>query len=229
MTDNLKKNVLAIDTSSSELKLGLSFGGDRMVKSCERVEKSHGRLVIKKIGELFQSAGLNKAELQAIVVCTGPGSFTGLRIGLAAAKGMAVALNIPVAGVNLFEVAAYKLRSLNRKVKIIIGLNRDECFVAPVESGSYEESAVSVVAYGDLLRVVGEDWVAGIRIDLSTSFPQLDSVDVSKQLDYDASDLLELGVGKLASGLSDDLAQLEPLYLQKSQAELRFERRQRKQ
>lgn len=229
MTDNLKNNVLAIDTSSSELRLGLSFGGDRMVKSCERVEKSHGRFIIKKIGELFQSAGLNKDELQAIVVCTGPGSFTGLRIGLAAAKGMAVALNIPVVGVNLFEVAAYKLRSLNRKVKIIIGLNRDECFVAPVESGSYEESAVSVVAYGDLLRVVGEDWVAGIQIELSTSFPQLDSVDVSKQLDYDASDLLELGVGKLASGLSDDLAQLEPLYLQKSQAELRFERRQRKQ
>jgi len=229
MTDNLKKNVLAIDTSSSELKLGLSFGGDRMVKSCERVEKSHGHLIIKKIGELFQSAGLNKDELQAIVVCTGPGSFTGLRIGLAAAKGMAVALNIPVAGVNLFEVAAYKLRSLNRKVQIIIGLNRDECFVAPVESGSYEESAVSVVAYNNLLHVVGEDWVAAIRIDLSTSFPQLGNVDVSKQLDYDTSDLLELGVGKLASGLSDDLAQLEPLYLQKSQAELRFERRQRKQ
>lgn len=229
MTDNLNKNVLAIDTSSSELKLGLSFGGDRMVKSCERVEKSHGRLIIKKIGELLQSAGLNNDELQAIVVCTGPGSFTGLRIGLAAAKGIAVALSIPVASVNLFEVAAYKLRSLNRKVKIIIGLNRDECLVAPVESGSYEESAVAVVAYSDLLRVVGEDWVAAIRIDLSTSFPQLDSVDVSKQLDYDASDLLELGVGKLASGLSDDLAQLEPLYLQKSQAELRFERRQRKQ
>ncbi len=229
MTDNLNKNVLAIDTSSSELKLGLSFGGDRMVKSCERVEKSHGRLIIKKIGELLQSAGLNKDELQAIVVCTGPGSFTGLRIGLAAAKGMAVALDIPVAGVNLFEVAAYKLRSLNRKVKIIIGLNRDECLVAPVESGSYEESAVAVIAYGDLLRVIGEDWVAAIRIDLSTSFPQLGSVDVSKQLDYDASDLLELGVGKLASGLSDDLAQLEPLYLQKSQAELSFERRQRKQ
>jgi tRNA threonylcarbamoyladenosine biosynthesis protein TsaB len=229
MTDILNRNVLAIDTSSSELKLGLSFGGDRIVKSCERVEKSHGRFIIKKIDELFQSSGMNKDELQAIVVCTGPGSFTGLRIGLAAAKGMAVALNIPVAGVNLFEVAAHKLRSQQRKVQIIIGLNRDECLIAPVESGSYDESAVVVVAYSDLRRVVGEDWVAAIQVDLSTSFPQLSNVDVSKQLGYDASDLLELGVGKLASGLSDDLAQLEPLYLQKSQAELRFERRQREQ
>ena len=229
MIDNLKKNVLAIDTSSSELKLGLSFGGDRTAKSCERVEKSHGRFIIKKIGELFQSAGLNKDELQAIVVCTGPGSFTGLRIGLAAAKGMAVALNIPIVGVNLFEVAAYKLRGVNRKVHVIIGLNRDECIVAPVESGSYDESAVLVVAYSRLLHVIGEDSVADIGGEMSRRFPQLSNVDLSGQLDYSASDLLELGVGKLASGLSDDLAQLEPLYLQKSQAELRFERRQRKQ
>jgi tRNA threonylcarbamoyladenosine biosynthesis protein TsaB len=229
MTHDFRKNILAIDTSSSELKLGLSFGGDRIVKSCERMEKSHGRLIIKKIGELFKSAGLNKDELQAIVVCTGPGSFTGLRIGLAAAKGIAVALNIPVAGVNLFEVAVHKLSNLNHKVQVIIGINRDECFVAPIKRGSYDESTVSVVTYGNLPRVVGEDWVACHRTELSASFPQLDNVDVSKQLDYDASDLLELGAGKFASGLSDDLAQLEPLYLQKSLAELRFERRQRKQ
>ncbi len=228
MTDDLIDNVLAIDTSSPQLKLGLSFGRDRMVKSSEEIEKSHGHLIIKKISELFHSAGLNKHDLQAIVVCTGPGSFTGLRIGLAAAKGIAVALNIPVAGVNLFEVGAHKLRGLNRKVHVVIGLNRDECFVAPVENGCYQESAVSVVAYSNLLSLVGEDWVAGLRIELSGLFPQLGKVDASAQLAYDASDLLKLGVGKLTSGRSDDLAHLEPLYLQKSQAELRYEQRQRK-
>ena len=55
--------------------------------SAEEVEKSHGQLIIKKIGELFSSAGFQMESLDGIVVCTGPGSFTGLRIGIATAKG----------------------------------------------------------------------------------------------------------------------------------------------
>ena len=186
-------------------------------------------LLLKKIGELFLSAGLRKDELEAIVACTGPGSFTGLRIGLAAAKGIAVALDLPVVDVNLFEVAAYKLRSANRKVHIVIGLNRDECFIAPIEGGSYDKGTVLIVPYNDLLRTIGQDWVAGIGVDLHTRFPQLGSVDISGQLDYDASELLNLGAHKLAAGITDDLTRLEPLYLQKSQAELRFEQRQQEQ
>ena len=139
MTNPSTINILAIDTSSAELKLGLGFGEDRTVKSCEQIDKSHGRFIIKKIDNLLQSAGLDKNDLQAIVVCTGPGSFTGLRIGLAAAKGMAVAMDIPVVGLSLFEVAAFKLHNLNQRVHVIIGLNRDECFVAPVVGGFFDE------------------------------------------------------------------------------------------
>jgi len=229
MTKDLKNNILAVDTSSPELKLGLSFGEDRIIQSCERVDKSHSRLIIKKIGELFQSAGLHKNELEAIVICTGPGSFTGMRIGLAAAKGMAVALDIPIVGVNLFEVAANILSYVNQKVYVIIGLNRDQCFVAPVEGGSYDKDAISIISYNNLLQTIGRNSVAGLGIDLSKHFPKLNNVNLSQRLEYDASALLHLGAQKLALGLSNDIVQLEPLYLQKSQAEIRFEQRQREQ
>src|SRR5574341_1324197 len=107
--DYSSKNILAIDCATSEMKLGLKFGGDRLVKSAVAAEQSHSAQIIKGIAALMASAKCKVTELDAIVVATGPGSFTGLRIGLACAKGMAVALNIPVVGVSLFEVAGYKL------------------------------------------------------------------------------------------------------------------------
>ena len=225
MTSTEYKNILAIDTSTRCLKLALSYGADRLVKSQEEVEKSHGQLIVKKIDELFQSSGLKVDKLDAIVVCTGPGSFTGLRIGLAVAKGMAVALSIPIAGVNLFAVAAHRLQGVDGKVHVIIPLNRDECFTAVVENGSYDEQSLSIMAYVNLVSIVGHHRVAGIGINLSRQFIQLQQADVSSCLDYDGADLLYLGRRRLSDGSVDDLAQLEPVYVQKTQAELRFEQR----
>ncbi len=225
MTSTDYENILAIDTSTRCLRLALSYGADRLVKSQEEVEKSHGQFIVKKIGELFQSSGLKVDRLDAIVVCTGPGSFTGLRIGLAVAKGMAVALSIPIAGVNLFAVAAHKLSDFEGKVHVVIPLNRDECFTAAVENGSYDEQSLSIMAYANLFSRVGHHRVAGIGIDLSRQFPVLQQIDVSSHLDYDGADLLHLGRRRLSDGSVDDLAQLEPIYVQKSQAELRFEQR----
>ncbi len=221
-------NILAIDTSSSDLKLGLMFGGDRMVKSSNRVEKSHGQQIIKRIGELFQSAGLQTTDLHALVVCTGPGSFTGLRIGLAAAKGMAVALDIPLVGVPLFEIAAYKLRNIKELVYVVLAFNREECFVAPVRQGEVKKEDIALVPYRDLAKVVGDNRIAGMGVDVKALVPEAGSVDMSERLRYDATELLDIGRMKLEEGIRDDIAQLEPLYLRKSQAELRFEQRQRK-
>ena len=106
MTDSTMQNILAIDTATHNLHLGLQYGGDRLIKSTNPLAKSHGQVIFKKIEELFESADLTPSDLHAIVVSIGPGSFTGLRIGLAAAKGIAVAAELPILGVQLFDLAA---------------------------------------------------------------------------------------------------------------------------
>jgi tRNA threonylcarbamoyladenosine biosynthesis protein TsaB len=228
MTDYSEKNILAIDTSTRVLRLGLSFGGDRLVKSSDEVEKSHGQFIIKKIGELVQSAGLEKDDLDAIVGVTGPGSFTGLRIGLAAAKGIAVALNTPVVGVDLFEVAAYKLGEASGPVAVIVPLTRDQYFVAEVVGGAGGASSVTTASAGELTAGFTDRPLAGIGINVSKLFPDLQGVVGGGEIVYDISDVLHLGTTKLTSGHQDDLVSLEPLYLQRSQAEIRFEQRRQK-
>jgi len=225
MMDTANSNILAIDSSSRTLSLGLSFGGDRLVKSEEAAEQSHGQIIMKKIGELFESAGLERTELGAICVCTGPGSFTGLRIGLAAAKGMAVALGIRVAGVSLYELAAYKLRYVDKKVSVIIPLTRDEVFLGEVHRGKLVDERIAVISNRDVGSRIGEGAVAGYQVNLAQRLPELPNEDLSSVAAYDIADLLWLGRLKLSEDVTDDLASLEPLYVQKSQAEINYERR----
>jgi len=237
MNDVSEKILLGIDTSSSMLRLGLTFGSDRLVQSSEKSERSHGQFIIKKIGELFQFASLQPAALEGIVVCVGPGSFTGLRIGLAAAKGMVTALDIPLVTVTVFEIAAFRLRHLKKAVYVVVPLNRDECIIGPIKDGSCAHELVRVIKYTELFEVVGINavatsgvatgGVAAMGFLLHERYPEVPVSDYTDQLDWQAADLLHLGKEKLIKGEIADPATLEPWYLQKSQAEIRFEQRQR--
>lgn len=222
-----ENNILAIDSSGRSLRLGVSFGGDRLVESNELVEQSHGQLIIKKIAELLESAAIGKEDLHGICVCVGPGSFTGLRIGLAAAKGMAVALEIPVVGVSLFEIAASKLRDVDRPVSVLVPLKKDEFFVAEVFGGKQVGDEIEVVSARSLAEYAGGKAVACYHFDLAGIPGGVGGDDLSKRIQYNAGDLVYLGREKFSAGTADDLSLLEPLYVQKSQAEIRFEQRRK--
>ncbi|RKX29205.1 MAG: tRNA (adenosine(37)-N6)-threonylcarbamoyltransferase complex dimerization subunit type 1 TsaB [Candidatus Zixiibacteriota bacterium] len=226
MSENATKVLLSIDTSTKRLLLGLRFGGDRLVQSSEDSERSHGQFIIKKIGELFQSASVQLEELEGIVVCVGPGSFTGLRIGIAAAKGIAMALDIPIVPVSAFEIAAYCLRNLKEVVKVVVPLNREECIVGTVNKGTHDPDKIKIVKYAQLFYMVKNDAVAALGFHLHERFPETPAKDHTEILNYKAADLLYLGIEKILRGEIADTATLEPLYLQKSQAEIRFEQRQ---
>jgi tRNA threonylcarbamoyladenosine biosynthesis protein TsaB len=223
------QNLLAIDTATMHLKLAVDFGGDRMVKSDNRMPKTHGQMIMKKIDDLLQSAGLAKTSLQGIVISLGPGSFTGLRIGLAAAKGMATALEIPMIGISLFDLAAYKLSAVRHPVILFLPHRRDEFFAATIEAGQCPAESIKTVAAADVQKSITGKEVRVIGVDparLATFTGNGSPVSV---LEYDAADFIELGRRRFQSGSVDDPATLEPMYLQKSQAEIKFERRRKNQ
>lgn len=91
---------LAIDTAAPRLQLGLLLGDGRTDISVDEIATGHAELIFGRIGELLERNGLGYADLQRIVTTTGPGSFTGLRIGLSAARGIGLARGIPVVGVS---------------------------------------------------------------------------------------------------------------------------------
>ncbi|MFZ1683405.1 MAG: tRNA (adenosine(37)-N6)-threonylcarbamoyltransferase complex dimerization subunit type 1 TsaB [Candidatus Zixiibacteriota bacterium] len=221
-------NLLAIETSTKRLMLALSFGSDRLIKSNELVDRSHGQVIARHLGNLFESAGLSQSQLNGIIVSTGPGSFTGLRIGLAMAKGMASALKIPVVGISLYDLAAAKLRGAAKEYFAATQVRRDELLFARIVGNQFDPSKVAAVATAQAADYVGASPVIGIELDILNYVPRATLMDGESQLEFDAADLLEIGRARLESGQSDNLATLEPLYLQKSQAEIRFDERQKK-
>lgn len=220
-------NLLAIDSSGPRLKLALSFGGDRLVKSDEDVARSHGQMIVRKIGNLISSAGLKPSELHGIIVSTGPGSFTGLRIGLAVAKGMAVATQVPVVGISLYDLAAFKYQSVAGTIGVVIQVRRDEVLVGHIVSGQFEIGSVKAVPVSELKNHLKGMTAIGVHLDITSLVPGVQTPDYEQgELEIDPADFIYLGRQRLESGHADDIAALEPLYLQKSQAEIRFEQRQ---
>jgi tRNA threonylcarbamoyladenosine biosynthesis protein TsaB len=91
---------LAIDTAAPRLQLGLLLGDGRTDISVDDIATGHAELIFGRIAELLDRNGLGYADLERVVTTTGPGSFTGLRIGLSAARGIGLARHIPVIGVS---------------------------------------------------------------------------------------------------------------------------------
>jgi len=97
--------VLGLDTGSMIARLGLVSGG-RIVASLARPVKSHGADLPAAVDEVLHAAGVKIRELSAIAVGTGPGSFTGLRVGLSYAKGFAAGAGIKIVGISSLDAMA---------------------------------------------------------------------------------------------------------------------------
>lgn len=99
-------NLLAFETATERMSLALEFNGRVWVEEMEN-DAVHSKVLLPKLEKLLADAGANFPDLEGLVVGTGPGSFTSLRIGLAVAQGLSLAHQIPIYPVSsLLNIAA---------------------------------------------------------------------------------------------------------------------------
>ncbi|HEY8388290.1 MAG TPA: tRNA (adenosine(37)-N6)-threonylcarbamoyltransferase complex dimerization subunit type 1 TsaB [Parasegetibacter sp.] len=99
--------ILNINTAESAAELSIARDGKILESVINLQQKDHASFIQPAISELLQKCGLNIKELKAVAVSNGPGSYTGLRVGLATAKGLCYALNIPLITLNTLSVMAH--------------------------------------------------------------------------------------------------------------------------
>ncbi|WEK04093.1 MAG: tRNA (adenosine(37)-N6)-threonylcarbamoyltransferase complex dimerization subunit type 1 TsaB [Candidatus Devosia phytovorans] len=136
---------LAIDTAAPRLQLGLLLADGRVDVSVDEIATGHAELIFARIAELLARNGIAYADLTRVVTTTGPGSFTGLRIGLSAARGIALARDIPVVGVS--SLVALSLVA-EGPVIVLLDARRDEAYFQTFSAPGVPSSA------GDLLPMV---------------------------------------------------------------------------
>ncbi|WP_157969954.1 tRNA (adenosine(37)-N6)-threonylcarbamoyltransferase complex dimerization subunit type 1 TsaB [Pelagibacterium sediminicola] len=117
---------LAIDTSRERLQLALVLADGHVDADIADIAKGHAEIIMDRIGGLLLRNGLAHKDLERVAATTGPGSFTGLRIGLSVARGLGLALDIPAIGVS--TLAAISLGH-GGGGEIILDAGRGEAYV----------------------------------------------------------------------------------------------------
>jgi tRNA threonylcarbamoyladenosine biosynthesis protein TsaB len=128
-----EKPVLAIETSEHLCGASVYFSPEKYFEVNIRLKNSHSEKIFDVIDYVIKSSGVTLADLGWIAVSSGPGSFTGLRIGMAAAKGIAFASSLPVVPVPTFEAMALYLKnyfSENDTFIIANRVNSEEAYYA---------------------------------------------------------------------------------------------------
>jgi len=107
----LPRTILGIDSSTGACSVALRRGADLLAVRREDMTRGQSERLAPMTGEVMQEAGLGFEALDAVAASRGPGSFTGLRIGLAFARGLGQALGVPVLGITGFDAVARAARA----------------------------------------------------------------------------------------------------------------------
>jgi tRNA threonylcarbamoyladenosine biosynthesis protein TsaB len=127
--------ILNIDTALDKASICLAEDGVETAFSENNTQKDHAAWLHAAIEDVFKSAKKQVRDLSAVAVNMGPGSYTGLRIGLASAKGLCYALNCPLIGVHSTEILAIAVEDIAEDLIIpLIDARRSEVFTAVYDS-----------------------------------------------------------------------------------------------
>ena len=222
-------NILAIDTSSQSASCALTGDGKLLGEFYENVKLTHSQTILPMVQSLLDTLRLTLGEVDLFAVTEGPGSFTGLRIGLAAVKGMAHALQKPCAGVSTLEALAHNLAGMRCVVAPVLDARCSQVYTALFrwEGERLErlapDEAITLSQLEERLKNVGEpvflvgDGAEMCYNGLSERAPNLALP--APALRYTRAASVALAAGRLPAESRVLPGELAPAYLRLPQAE----------
>lgn len=217
--------LLSLETSTQHCSVALHKEGVLLSSKLMETPRSAASLLAVMIDDVLKDVEVSAKELAGVIVASGPGSYTGLRIGVATAKGLAYALNIPLISVNTLELMAYQfIHTEATKISLVdflmcpmLDARRMEVYCAVLDKHlNYIEpiqaKVIDALSFSDLLsdkRVVffgdGADKCRSIITHTNAKF--------FEGVNPHASFLGEIGFKKFQKGSVEDLVSFEPFYL----------------
>ena len=210
--------LLGIDTCgpTGSVALGrLAAGEVKILGQIELEGRSYSATLVAAVGEVLVQAGIKLSLLHAMVAVNGPGSFTGVRVGLSAVKGLAEVAKIPVVAVSRLEVLARTAKVPSSALdahrhEVFLRIDRQDEEPKEVLAGVREFAAIHPPA-----RIAVCDDAAALL--LASAWPTAELVRVPAPT---AADALVLSAARVAAGQFVDLALLDGHYLRRSDAEI---------
>jgi tRNA threonylcarbamoyladenosine biosynthesis protein TsaB len=216
--------LLSLETTAHSFSCALHQQGE-LIASREITEpQSTASMLAPAIEEIFQQSGLKKNQLEGVVVAAGPGSYTGLRIGTATAKGICYALNIPLISVNSLRLMAYQVASnpefiladqdllcpmldARRMEVYCMLLQKDLKVISETEAKVLDENSFQDIFSAHTIYFFGD---GSEKFKSVVKNPQAKFIEA---IHPSAVFLGKLGEEKFSKGEFEDLEKYEPFYL----------------
>jgi tRNA threonylcarbamoyladenosine biosynthesis protein TsaB len=222
--------LLLIETSGRSGAVAVALGGElRQVRRLDETRR-HGRDLAPAVAEMLTAQGWPPRDVQAVIVSRGPGSYTGLRVGIMSAKAFTYATGCAVIAVDTFAVVAAQAADEITRLDVIADAQQDKVSVQPFTrtlAGWQSLAPLAIRKFAEWLaaREAGT-WVSGPGLHRwGASLPaEVPTVEESRR-DPTPEALLRLGRARYVAGERDDLWTLEPLYLRPSSAEEQWAKR----
>lgn len=208
--DSGRRRILAIDTATRASVVAVGSDGAAIEGSSRRAAMHrHGTHLLEQVEEVLTTAGISMDEVSAIAVGTGPGSFTGMRVGLATAKTIAYARSLPLIGIASSDAL--------RAAAGAAGAATDDTVVV-LPAGARDHY---LAAAGEDARLVPPGALHGaiagrpmLSVDMDAELLGVEAADLGRSaMDGLAAALLDLAAARLAAGRTDDLERLVPAYV----------------
>ena len=122
--------ILALETSAKSVSAAVVENGAVLCSAYQNTGLTHSRTLMPLVDGMLRAADLQMSDMELIAVAQGPGSFTGLRIGVSAAKGLAWTLDVPCCGVSTLLAMAQNLRHMNATVICAMDARRNQVYNA---------------------------------------------------------------------------------------------------
>lgn len=208
---------LAFDTSTEALCVAVTDGPRTLVNLRSPFRARHSDALAPALEAALAKAKMRPEDVRLVAVGTGPGSFTGLRIGVAAAKVLAYALGAKIVGVPSLEAAARPLLALSERVLVVLDARRGEFYAALAERGKAARPPFLTTPEALVRSVKKPVLVAGAAAALcraeaeragnaNLSFHEGETLP-------DAGEIAAIALERASAGRFDDPFRLEPLYL----------------
>ena len=226
--------VLAVETATSWQSVAILDDSHVLARHDQHAGGSHAKLLLPTIDRLFRETGLTLKQLDGLAVSIGPGSFTGLRVGLATLLGFRTINRLPLAVVPTLEGMAWNLRGASTLLCPILNSRREELYWAlfrwtsdhlleRVVSEQVGTAAMLANSLTGSVLVFGEGWTVeapAIRASISPATRVVEAPDSAMK--PSAVSIGLAGIERLRRGESAGIG-ISPLYVQRTAAELKYE------
>ncbi len=210
--------ILALDTSGRTCGVAVAADGVPLVEYVE-APKSHSARLVPLVAQALAAAGVGRRDLDAVAVTVGPGSYTGLRIGIATARTLAFALGLPLAGVSTLEALAFAAGPRPGLLCPVLDARRRRVYAALYRWRRGELEAVApprALPLADLLAGLEGEQVHFTGEGVSAYAEELAAAGTLAPPDQRAlrpGAVAALGQSMLAAGAAGDPAGVLPIYL----------------